>query len=206
MDPSLSVTSHMAGTANPLYTDVLSDRFYWTKTGSGYPWDIQLYDDNYIYLWVTELNWSNPNTFKMFHSNSAGNYNLPLVPRYAQAGFPGSTITISDSTYETHSSCSDYKTQDLGYVVNQVWGPYTESLGGDLPDNLTTLVISYRYTCDSSYDNCKSKEEFHIAKPYGLVEWKHFPLQADGTYGEPDNQTIFNKLVTGQLQPYTTCF
>lgn len=61
---------HMTGTANPLFTTMQKDRFFWTKTGSGYPWDVQLYDDNYIYLWVTELNWQDPTTYKVFVAES----------------------------------------------------------------------------------------------------------------------------------------
>jgi len=57
MNSTLSATHHMAGTANPLYTSKTSSRFFWTKTAAGYPWDIQLYDNNFVYLWVTELNW-----------------------------------------------------------------------------------------------------------------------------------------------------
>src|ERR1017187_5684260 len=51
MRPPLGATHHMAGTANPLYTTITGSRFFWTKTANGYPWDIQLYDKNYIYLW-----------------------------------------------------------------------------------------------------------------------------------------------------------
>jgi hypothetical protein len=208
MDPTLAASHHMSGTANPIYTNVAADRFFWTKTGQGYPWDIQLYDNNYIYLWVTELNWQNPSTYKVFHDPVLGDYNLPLVPRFAQAGFPGSKVTVaaSSSTYETHSDCNTFITQKLGGVVNTVWGPYSESLGGDLPDNLQTLVISYQYSCDSSLQNCKNKEEFHVAKPYGLVKWQHQKLQADGTYAPPDNVTYLNKVATGQVKPYTVCF
>ena len=208
MDPTLASSHHMSGTANPVYTNVATDRFFWTKTGQGYPWDIQLYDNNYIYLWVTELNWQNPSTYKVFHDPVLGDYNLPLVPRFAQGGFPGSKVTVaaSSSTYETHSDCNTFITQKLGGVVNTVWGPYSETLGGDLPDNLQTLVISYQYSCDSSLQNCKNKEEFHVAKPYGLVKWQHQKLQADGTYASPDNVTYLNKLATGQVKPYTVCF
>src|SRR3954471_18265560 len=74
MDPSLAASHHLTGTANPIYTTVLSDRFFWTKTGQGYPWDIQLYDDKYIYLWVTELNWQDPSTYKVFHDPVLGDY------------------------------------------------------------------------------------------------------------------------------------
>jgi hypothetical protein len=208
MDPTLAASHHMSGTANPVYTDVASDRFFWTKTSQGYPWDIQLFDNNYIYLWVTELNWQNPSTYKVFHDPVLGDYNLPLVPRFAKGGFPGSRVTVaaSSSTYETHSDCNTFITQKLGGVVNTVWGPYSETLGGDLPDNLQTLVISYQYSCDSSLQNCKNKEEFHVAKPYGLVKWQHQTLQADGTYAPPDNVTYLNRVATGQVKPYTVCF
>jgi hypothetical protein len=115
MDPSMSATQHMSGNHNPIYSSVQPDRFFWTKTGQGFPWDIQLYDNNYIYLWVTELNWQDPNTFKVFHDPKLGDYNLPLVPRFAQGGFPGSRVTIpsSNSTYETHSDCNTFTTQKL---------------------------------------------------------------------------------------------
>jgi hypothetical protein len=56
----------LQGNANPLYTTMWSTKFYWTKGASGYPWDIQLYDNNYIYLWITEWTWTNPYTFKKF--------------------------------------------------------------------------------------------------------------------------------------------
>lgn len=113
MDPTLAASHHMSGTANPIYTNVASDRFFWTKTGQGFPWDIQLYDNNYIYLWVTELDWQNPSTYKVFHDPVLGDYNLPLVPRFAQGGFPGSKVTVaaSSSTYETHSDCNTFITQ-----------------------------------------------------------------------------------------------
>jgi len=206
MRSDLGMDHHMAGTANPLFTHVKSDRFYWTKTSGGYPWDIQLYDSNYIYLWVTELDWRNPRTFKAFKSTKTGKFNLPFVPRYAKGGYPGSTIKISDSRYEIHSDCNAFVAKSLGHVINEVWGPYKESLGGHLPANLQTLVVSYRYSCDSNYSNCRDKEEFHLAKPYGLVKWQHQALAADGTYKVPDNVTYFNQLASGQTTPVTACF
>lgn len=206
MSPDLRSSNHMSGSANPVYTSVLSDRFFWTKTGQGYPWDIQLYDNKYIYLWVTELDWQNPNSFKVFNSSQSGNFNLPIAPRFAQAGYPGSTIKISDSTYEIHTDCNTFTTHTLKNVINEVWGPYTENLGGQLPPTLQTLVVSYRYNCDVNYSNCGDKEEYHLAQPYGLVKWQHQRLQADGTYAPPDNVTYFNRMVAGQVQPVTTCF
>lgn len=206
MGPGLSEAHHMTGTANPIYSHRESDRFFWTKTAQGYPWDVQLYDNNYVYLWVTELNWQNPRSYKAFHSATKGNYNMPITPRFVPAGYPGSTITVSDSTFEIHSDCDTFVTQNLGHVVNQVWGPYQETLWGDLPPNLTTMVISYRYTCDANYSNCQNKEEYHFAKPYGLVKWQHETLLPNGTYGPPDAVTVFNQLAAGQVSPVTSCF
>jgi hypothetical protein len=206
MGTDIRAAHHMTGTANPLFTSVTPDRFYWTKTGSGYPWDIQLYDINYVYLWVTELDWQNPRTFKAFKSPKLGKFNLPFAPRFAKGGYPGSSIKISDSTYEIHSDCNSFVTKNLGHVINEVWGPYQESLGGQLPANLETLVVSYRYSCDANYTSCGDKEEFHLAKPYGLVKWQHQSLGATGTYNPPDNTTYFNQVVSGQTTPVTACF
>jgi hypothetical protein len=53
LDSSLRSNYHLEGTSNPLYTiwEPGSGKFYWVKGGLGYPWDIQLYDSKYIYLW-----------------------------------------------------------------------------------------------------------------------------------------------------------
>ena len=206
MSPGLRADHHMASSANPVYTKVLRDRFVWTKTAHGFPWDIQLYDDNYIYLWVTELDWQNPNSFKVFNSPQHGKFNLPLAPRFAHGGYPGSTIKISDSAYEIHSDCNSFTTHQIGHVINEVWGPYKENLGGGLPADLKTLVISYRYNCDAQYSNCRDKEEYHLAQPYGLVKWQHERLGPDGTYAPPDKVTVINKLMQGQVEPFSTCF
>src|SRR5215510_8277213 len=69
LDSDLRSKDHLSGTANPLYTTMESTKFYWTKGGSGSPWDIQLYDDKYIYLWVTEYSWSDPESYKKFTYN-----------------------------------------------------------------------------------------------------------------------------------------
>ncbi len=48
MDSDLRSSKYLGGSANPLYTDMWAGKFYWTKSGTGYPWDIQLYDNNNI--------------------------------------------------------------------------------------------------------------------------------------------------------------
>ena len=200
LDSNLRGSHHLAGSANPMYTNLAEKKFYWTKGGNGSPWDIQLFDNHYIYLWITELNWNNPRTFKKFASNT----NMPLVPRCAKAGYPGSTILVPDTSYQTYSDCTHYVTQNLRQGLNQVWGPYQLTLGGDLPSNLKVLVASYRYNCDSSYQNCSDKEEYYLAQKYGLVEWVHYSL-VSGTY-QMKQKTVFNQLVAGTTTPYFPCF
>lgn len=200
LDSSLRSTYHMEGTSNPLYTNMLNGKFYWTKGASGGPWDIQLYDSKYIYLWITELNWLDLHTFKKFTNNK----NMPLVPRCAKAGFPGSTITVPNTSYQTYSDCTHYITQTLLKGVNQVWGPYKINLGGTLPNSLPVLVSSYRYNCDNNYNNCHDKEEYYLAQKYGLVQWVHYSL-VSGTY-KTQQTTIFNQLVKGTTSPTFTCF
>src|SRR5437899_664864 len=152
------------------------------------------------------LCWQYTSAFKFLNRPPPGTFNLPRLPRFAQGAFPVSSIKITYSTYEIHSDCNTLVNQSLGHVLNEVWGPYSESLGGGLPNNLETLVISYRYSCDSNYLTCGDKEEFHVGKPYGLVKWQHQKLQTDGTYAAPDNVTYFNQVVAGQTQVLTTCF
>jgi len=185
---------------------MMSGKFYWIKGGLGYPWDIQLYDSKYIYLWITELSWSVPQSYKKFSNNT----NLPLVPRCATAGTtaPGSTIKVPNTNYDLHTNCSQTCSVTLGLQtgINQVWGPYSYSFGGSLPNNLQTLVISYRYNCDINYQNCGDKEEYYVAQRYGLVQWIHYVrIPANGTYAQLQ-KTIYNKLIVGVVTPDFPCF
>lgn len=200
LDSTLRPTYHMAGNSNPLYTAIMGGKFYWSKGGSGTPWDIQLYDSKYVYLWITENNWSNPYSYKKFTHNT----NLPLVPRCAKAGFPGSVIQVPNTSYQIYSDCSHYTTHDLLKARNEVWGPYKVTLGGSLPSSLSVLVASYRYNCDVNYANCGDKEEYYLAQRYGLVQWVHYAL-VRGTY-QMKQKTVFNQLAKGATTPDFPCF
>jgi hypothetical protein len=202
MDSDLRSTYHLEGSSNPVYTVMQPGKFYWVKGGLGYPWDIQLYDNNYIYLWITELSWTVPQSYKKFTDNN----NLPLVPRCATAGFPGSAILSSNTNYDLHTNCAQTCSVTLGLSnnINEVWGPYQVSLGGDLPNNLPVLIISYRYNCDNNYQNCIDKEEYYVNQRYGLVQWVHSIL-AEGTYAQVQ-KSVLNTLVVGVVTPYFPCF
>jgi hypothetical protein len=200
MDSGLRGSNHLAGSANPMYTDITSNKFYWTKGVNGYPWDIQLYDSRYIYLWITEYAWSDPHTYKKFSYNT----NMPLAPRCAKGGYPGSTIAVPDTTYDVYTSCKNHTTHNLKKAVNQVYGPYNLSLGGSLPNNLPALVVSYRYSCDSAYSNCSNKEEFYLSQKYGLVQWVYYVL-VSGKY-QQQQKSVFNTMKSGKTTPDFACF
>jgi hypothetical protein len=200
LDSDLRAKYFLSGNSNPLYSTLSAGKFYWTKGANGSPWDIQLYDSKYIYLWITEYDWNNAHSYKKF----AYNTNLPLAPRCARAGFPGSAIKVSNTAYRTYTDCTHYKTQDLLKAITEIWGPYQLSLGGSLPSNLQLLVNSYRYNCDSTYRNCKDKEEYYLSKRYGLVQWVHHVL-VNGKY-QVKQVTYFNQIRTGKTSPDFPCF
>jgi hypothetical protein len=118
-------------------------------------------------LWITEYAWNYPNTFKKF----SGNTNMTLAPRCAKDGFPGSTIKVSNTSYDIYTDCNAFTSHNLKQGINKVWGPYQVSFGGSLPSKMATLVVSNRYNCDSNYANCGDKEEYYLGKRYGLVQW-----------------------------------
>ncbi len=191
LDPDLAADHHLEGNANPLYTYIDKDKFYWMKGPSGYPWDIQLVDDKNIYLWVTEQEWGDPDTFKKSHHNT----NMPLMSRCASGGQPGSSVTSSDTTFEIVHKCNNGDLDNLGSMVNEVWGPNKMSFGGDIPDNTDTLILTYRYNCDRKFNRCDDREQFYLTQRYGLVRWDHSKWK-DAAYSQ-DNFTVYNRVVHG---------
>jgi hypothetical protein len=203
MDNILGSSYHFAGNANPLYSSIrTSTELFLIKGATGFPWDIDRYDDNYVYLWITEYNWNDPTSYKAFATP------MPWMPRCidipAQGGSKIASVLVTNSDYNIYLGCVRQPTQNLGYVVNDVWGPYPMTLGGSLPANANTLELSYRYTCDSNYDNCTYKETFDFQKGLGLVQWTYYKLQ-NGTYVQ-QNQSRFNALTVGGFpKPNAPC-
>ena len=103
MDPGLASGYHMEGITNGLpssyvYTiwDESQTKVYYVKNPQGNPWDINLYDSNYIYQWVTELDdwngvnhWNDPTSCKKFN-NGSQNSTSDLSMRWAaRCAVPG---------------------------------------------------------------------------------------------------------------------
>jgi hypothetical protein len=205
---SWSQQSHLMGNANPQYTYRGNGVFYWIKGPSGYPWDVNYYDSNYIYQWATEYQWNDPTSYKAFNSTTT----MPWSPRCVEkppAGVYGTklaSITMPSSPYTIYGgNCTASSNNNLGYVVNEIWGPTPLSLGGSLPDNALTLTLSYRYSCSSSYSNCAYKETFDFQRSYGLVRWTYYVLQ-NGQYVQQNRSLFNNKVSGGSPNPYHPCW
>jgi len=176
--------------------------FYWVKGSNGYPWDVDTFDANYVYQSITEEDWNNASTYKQFVSA------IPWMPRCinvptASGKLSSITLTPEQSTFNIHSSCSSYTTQNLNYVVNEIWGPYNESFGDSTTE--PTLVLSYRYACDSSYSNCMYKETFALQENAGLVQWTLYQLDG-GKYVQQNQTTHSETLQAGSVMPVHPCW
>ena len=208
MLPGLTTDYHMAGNSNPLYyvRRDASSELVQIKGAAGYPWDVDVVDNQYIYQWITENVWNDPTTYKAFATQTT----MPWMPRCIDIPVtPGkvASITVANPAYSFYSTgCVYQSTSHLGNVVNEVWGPYNDGdLGGSMPSDITYLELSYRYSCNSNYDHCTYKEVFDFVKDYGLARWTYYILQ-NGTYVR-QNQTNSGSIEAGgSPAPYTPCF
>ena len=211
MDP---FGSHMTGTGTPIWTvmDSANNKFYWVKSVKGYPWDVKKYDANFIYDWVTEVSWTDPRNYKKHLGSNGMGY--PITPRLvpytvgasasmlSQINIPNSSTNFE--IHDTPGNCTAYHKSNLGYAKNEVWGPYYESLGGDLPNNAETLHINWMWSCDSSYNNCGTKEVYTLLQAYGNVRWENYKL-VNGQYVLRQT-SLRNVVTTGTITPVHPCW
>lgn len=205
LDPAIASVSHLDGSGTSQYTarDFLNRRFYWIKGAGGFPWDVNTYTDAGIYQWITEQNWSDPTTYKNFEFPILWSPRCVPIPQVA-GKLTSVLVPASQTWYDIHSSCWAYTRHNLNYVVNEVWGPYNQTIGGDLPPNTPTLELSYRWGCNSAYSSCTNKEVFSFQRRYGLVRWRHYQLQ-NGVYVMVQ-QSDKNVISPGTITPYHPCW
>jgi len=179
-----------------------SGTFYWVKSNKGYPWDVDLFDENFIYQSRTELGWNDPATFKQF--NTA----IKWMPRCVDASKLGklSTIALSpaETAYSQFRQCAATTKQNLSYAINEIWNDGLQSFGGNLPANQPTLLLSYRYAYDSLYKVCKAKETYSFQKGIGLTQWTLYSWT--GSSYVQQNRTNDVSLKPGAIQPYHPCW
>jgi hypothetical protein len=184
-------------------------KFYWLKTAQGDTWDIQLFDSNYVYQWITETSFGTPMNYKRASSNT----NQPMMTRCASGGYPGTTVFVPDTSYYKSTNCAESGPIFNGLALYELWGPYTAGqpglepnrppIGGIIPNNTPVYTLSYRWGCDSSYGNC-SKEEYILTQRYGFVQWNFWEL-VNGSYVLMATSS-FNTLRAGTATPSFPCF
>jgi hypothetical protein len=181
----------MNGQPNPIYTEVFPDEdfaasghWFWLKSASAHGFDVKAFDQNYVYIRSTELVWTDNTTFKRFVSD------LPIAARCVASNSPGPEIQVADTSFQYFSSCSPYKSSNLGTALNDLDAPVMMNTGGNV-GQLSTRVLHYRYNCDSAFQNCGNEEQFFLALGYGLWQWKHYQN------GILVNSTLISSLAPG---------
>ena len=202
-------TDHMMGpgNANPIYTAIQPEigsggyatqgYFIWMKSQAGFPWDVKAYDRYYIYDRSTELNWTDPLSFKRFDQD------LPLSPRCISTT-NSSTINVSKyrSGYGFYGQCQRTSSANLGYVVNSISKPISVNAGGTL-GTVSTRYLTYSYSCNSSYSGCLYKEVFSLGKGIGLYDWKYYKSQS-GKWVQVQ-ESVINDFTIGHSVPVFAC-
>jgi len=196
MDPGLASGYHMEGITNGLpssyvYTlwDESQSKVYYVKNPQGNPWDINLYDSNYIYQWVTELgswqgvnHWNDPTSCKKFNNGGqeeGADFSMRWAARCAAPG--GKNSSFWNPPPPAQSNNTNYYTyvdqvlqspdQNLGYsrLVVQPTGTLAITDHRVSPPqqfSVTTLPLQYAYSCSVSrnINSCQFREIFE----YGL--------------------------------------
>jgi hypothetical protein len=192
MDPGLAANYHMEGLTNGLpssyvYTvwDESQTKLYYVKNPQGNPWDVNLYDSNYIYQWVTELDhwngvnhWNDPTSCKKFNNgsqNSTADFSMRWAARCAAPG--GDNSELWNPPPPTQSNNTNYYTyvdqvlqsspQNLAYSMLRLTPTGTMTITDNRVDPpkpfaITTLPLHYAYSCSVSgnVNSCKFREVF----------------------------------------------
>jgi hypothetical protein len=201
------LTHHMGpGNANPVYTNITPDlgsnfattgRFIWIKSSQGFPWDIKAYDTHYIYDRSTGVSGTDATAFKRF------NIDLPTSQRCVTINQAGGQIKTpaSKTNYTTYAGCEPTKTQPLAYVITNISAPATYTVGNVGP--VKTRFFTYKYSCNSNYENCAFEEIFSLGRGIGLYDWKYYVNQ-NGKFVFKQ-ESLINQFDSGSATPYLPC-
>jgi hypothetical protein len=189
----------LEGRPNPIFTRVFADidfattgYWFWLKSSRAHGFDVKSFDEKYIYMRSTELEWKDNTTFKRFDQD------LPIAARCVGEGEAGPELRISNTRFQYFASCRPYKSSNVGSAVNDLDAPVLTDVGGDL-GKLWTRVLHYHYNCDKQFQNCKDEEQFYLGNGYGLWQWKHF------RNGEFLKSAVMTDYRTGMVQATLPC-
>lgn len=191
-------TSHLEGDGHNYLTNTTTKviqychdtgkNLVFMKTANGWPWDVKSYDNQFIYDWITEANWSSASDYKI---------NTPpvaMIPRYWDG---------NNAWHLQHGSCPlDFVTncKVSGHGANttgfSLTGPFTYSFGGNV-GSLSTIRINYQW---SPVD----KEELFLTTQHGWVLWQYYKL-INGAWAIQQHSN-HNWVVAGVVPVKFPCF
>lgn len=200
MDPGLASGYHMEGITDGLpsayiYTiwDESQAKLYYVKNPQGNPWDINLYDANYIYQWVTELDdwdgvnhWNDPTSCKKFNNgnqNNTADFSMRWAARCAAPGGEGGSFwnprppsQSNNTNYYTYvDQTLQPSARNLDYSRLRLQSTGTMTVTDHRADppksfSITTLPLQYTYSCSVSQNinSCKFREVFDYGVDTGV--------------------------------------
>lgn len=184
----------------------------------GFPWDIKLYDENYIYDWVTEDTWeAGPHAFKKFVANhpiggpTGKKFADGMIqfPRYVDSENAGFDIPIppSQTSYATFMNCKQVgAAESLGLVRQRFRGPFLLDHGGDVGP-MPTLIQQYYWVNSKNGVSTPTLEENYYALHYGWVSWKLQAMDSSTGLYKFLQTTLNNKLAEVKAVPFNfPCF
>lgn len=191
MDSTLAANYHMEGLTNGapsayMYTIWAPDqsKVYYVKSPQGNPWDVNLYDSNYVYQWVTELqkwnnvnHWNDPKSCRKFNNGSntaSSNNSMRWASRCATPGGTGSSFWNSPSAQPYNTNYYTYvdqmqqpAAQNLAYSQLALASTDTMSITDHRANppkqfSVTIVPLQYTYSCTVSgnVNSCGSREVF----------------------------------------------
>jgi hypothetical protein len=192
-DQVWALSHHLEAPAHPIFCKLVKNQIWYMKGKNGFPWDMNTFDDQFIYQSITERDWDNPDHFKIFASTSWPGANGGIVwsPRDAEAIGHGGPWVTPDSTYRLYSGCDNFTEQDLQPVSVTLEGPYEYDFGGDL-GWMPCLVQRYFWTEKQTADRMELNR--YIRK-FGWAQWELWHLQ--GNRYEQKQISAFNHIADG---------
>jgi hypothetical protein len=182
----------------PIYTSVIGNQIWYVKNKQGFPWDMNTFDDDFVYQSITEVNWQEPKQFKIFASKSWPKANGAIVwtPRdYEKNAWD----MVSESTYRAYSDCSNFTTKNLGGpVITVTETPKQIDLGGDLGKQFS---LQMHYYWGAAVENLEINT---YALGFGWAQWELWSW--NGTRYVQKQVSAFNHIAPGgNVHPVFPC-
>lgn len=189
----------LQGEPNSIYSEVFPDEdfapegyWFWLKSPKAHGFDVKAFDEKYVYMRATELEWKDNRTFKRFV------HDLPIAARCVPEGKAGPPIKVDDTRFNYYRDCRPFKSSTVGKAVLDLDAPDDMDAGGSL-GRVSTRVLHYHYDCDKDFDHCRQEEQFFLANGYGLWQWKHFK------HGDLVKTALMNDLKKGRATERLGC-